>query len=88
MSKTGKLIPLPEGVKYELRMFVKPIQETTPAGKKVGMAAAIIPKDKSLLVTDPNTSNRPFKTKEIELKNVNSLSVFGMSARILYKSVH
>lgn len=74
-----KLIPLKQGAKFELRMFVQPIEET-PTAKPP------IPFEKKLL-SSPRTHGKKYLNKEVILGSVTKLAQMSTSSRILIKQV-
>jgi hypothetical protein len=73
-----KLIPLKQGAKFELRMFVQPSEET-PTGKP-------IPFEKKLL-SSPRSHGKKYLNKEVILGSVTKLAQMSTSSRILIKQV-
>ena len=73
-----KLIPLKQGAKYELRMFVHPLVEQ-PTPKPV-------PFEKKLL-SSPRTHGKKYFNKEVILTGVTRLSQMSTSSRMLIKQV-
>jgi hypothetical protein len=73
-----KLIPLKQGAKFELRMFVQHSEET-PTGKP-------IPFEKKLL-SSPRSHGKKYLNKEVILGSVTKLAQMSTSSRILIKQV-
>ena len=73
-----KLIPLKQGAKFELRMFVQPLEEQ-PTPKPV-------PHEKKLL-SSPRTHGKKYLSKEVILGSVTKLAQMSTSSRILIKQV-
>ena len=73
-----KLIPLKQGAKFELRMFVQPLEEqSTPKP---------MPFEKKLLFS-PRTNGKKYLNKEVILGSVTKIAQMSTSSRILIKQV-
>lgn len=73
-----KLIPLKQGAKFELRMFVQPLEEqSTPKP---------MPFEKKLL-SSPRTRGKKYLNKEVILGSVTKIAQMSTSSRILIKQV-
>lgn len=74
----NRLIPLLDGVKFELRMFVNPLEEPVTPARPGAQPSRLADRT---IQKDPITNNFPYKSKDVFLARIDKLSQFNTNAR-------